>query len=73
MTAEELQNDLKYLANFDHANNLQWFFKTGKGQYGEGDVFIGVKVPNIRKVAKRYTELSLFEIKKLLYSRIHEE
>ena len=73
MTAEELKNDLKYLANFDHANNLQWFFKTGKGQYGEGDVFIGVKVPNIRKVAKRYTDLTLSEIKKLLYSRIHEE
>jgi len=73
MTAEELKNDLKYLANFEHANNLQWFFKTGKGQYGEGDVFIGVKVPNIRRVAKRYTDLSLIEIKKLLYSKIHEE
>ncbi len=73
MIAEELKNDLKFLANFEHANNLQWFFKTGKGQYGEGDVFIGVKVPNIRKVANRFVELSLSEIKKLLYSRIHEE
>ncbi len=73
MNVEELKNDLKFLANFEHANNLQWFFKTGKGQYGEGDVFIGVKVPQIRKVAKRYINLSLLEIKKLLYSRIHEE
>jgi len=73
MTAEELKNDLKFLANFEHANNLQWFFKTGKGQYGEGDVFIGVKVPQIRKVSNRYSGLLLSEIKKLLYSRIHEE
>ncbi len=73
MTAEDIKNDLKFLADFDHADNLQWFFKTGKGQYGEGDVFIGVKVPKVRKVAKRYTDLSLSEIKKLLYSKIHEE
>ena len=72
-TAEDIKNELKFISNFDHANNLQWFFKTGKGQYGEGDVFIGVKVPNIRKVAKRHTNLPIIEIKKLLYSKIHEE
>jgi 3-methyladenine DNA glycosylase AlkD len=48
------------------------FFKTGKGQYGEGDVFIGVTVPNTRKVAKAFLGLSMSEARKLLASTIHE-
>ncbi len=73
MNAEDLKRELRSLADFEKANLLQRFFKTGKGQYGEGDVFFGIIVPNTRKVAKKYTALSLSEIKKILYSKVHEE
>ena len=52
---------------------LQRFFKTKPGQYGEGDIFIGVMVPQSRQVAKKFSQLSLGEVKMLLYSCIHEE
>lgn len=54
------------------ATGLARFFKTGPGQYGEGDQFIGVMVPQQKKVAKYFWELPLKEIKELLYSPIHE-
>jgi len=73
MTVEDLKKELSFYADFEKANILQRFFKTGKGDYGEGDIFLGIIVPNTRKVAKRFTELPLSEIKKILYSRIHEE
>jgi 3-methyladenine DNA glycosylase AlkD len=49
------------------------FFKTAKGEYGEGDIFIGVTVPHIRAVAKNFMALSLSEVGKLIKSKIHEE
>ena len=52
---------------------LARFFKTGPGQYGEGDRFIGVKVPTTRKVAKEFKSLPLPEVECLLYSEIHEK
>jgi 3-methyladenine DNA glycosylase AlkD len=52
---------------------MQRFFKTGPGQYGEGDIFIGVMVPQSRRVAKKFCQLPLGEVRTLLYSHIHEE
>lgn len=49
------------------------FFKTGKGEYGEGDIFIGLTVPQCRQLALQFKELTLTEIKKLLASKIHEQ
>lgn len=72
-TAEDLKRELSLFADFEKANILQRFFKTGKDQYGEGDIFLGIIVPNTRIVAKKFTDLSLPEIKKILYSKIHEE
>jgi 3-methyladenine DNA glycosylase AlkD len=72
-TVENVQNKLRTLADFEKAAILQRFFKTGKGQYGEGDIFLGIIVPNTRKIAKQFRDLPLSEIKKLLYSKIHEE
>ena len=51
---------------------LPRFFKTGKGQYGEGDKFLGVTVPNIREVAKEYNDVSIDILKELIHSPWHE-
>ena len=69
---EQLRQDLQKHGNPEKAEIMQRFFKTGPGQYGEGDVFIGVKVPEQRAVARRYLNLSLNEIEKLLNDKIHE-
>ena len=68
-----LKTDLKKLSTKKRAKALQWFFKTGPGEYGQGDVFMGVTVPDIRGVAKKYRNLSFVNIKSLLKSKIHEE
>ncbi len=72
MTLHEIKKDLLKLANQDKARVLQRFFKTGEGEYGERDIFIGVVVPSQRKVAKKYLNISLDDIKELLCSKIHE-
>jgi 3-methyladenine DNA glycosylase AlkD len=69
----ELRKRIKSLASSDIAKTMQWFFKTGKGEYGEGDVFAGLKVPTQRKVAREFKDLSLADLKELLRSKIHEE
>ncbi|MFC1662875.1 DNA alkylation repair protein [Patescibacteria group bacterium] len=69
---ENIKRDLNKLADKRQAALLQRFFKTGRGEYGEGDVFIGIKVPIQRQVAKRYKDLSNTEVVKLLHSKIHE-
>lgn len=73
MSLEKLKSDLKKVSQPEKREIYQRFFKTGKGEYGEGDVFIGVTVPNSRKVAKKHKELHLSKIQKLLKSKIHEE
>jgi len=69
---KNLISDLKKLEDTKQAKILQRFFKTGKGQYGEGDIFLGIKVPLQRKVVKTYYDLPLKDIQKLLDSKIHE-
>ena len=73
MKAAHVRKELKSMADPDKAAILQRFFKTGPGQYGEGDIFIGVMVPQSRQVTKKFSQLPLGEVRTLLYSRIHEE
>lgn len=72
MTADDVKAALQKYASDVDAANLQWFFKTGPGEYGEGDQFIGVRVPAIRQVCKEFKELPLKEAQKLIQSPIHE-
>ncbi|AXK87653.1 3-methyladenine DNA glycosylase AlkD [Nocardia farcinica] len=72
-TAEQVRAALAEVADPADAVHLQRFFKTGPGEYGEGDVFLGVRVPATRAVAKRFADLPLDEIDALLDSAVHEE
>lgn len=69
---DEFVCQMQINANHNKAIDLQRFFKTAPGQYGEGDRFIGILVPIQRKIAKQFKELTLEEIKELLYKDIHE-
>lgn len=72
MKAKELIAELKSLGSPKDAALLQRFFKTGKGEYGFGDVFLGIRVPVTRQVAKKHIATPLEEIEKLLESEFHE-
>ncbi len=73
MSIEKIKKELNGLADDGKKEILSRFFKSGKGQYGAGDKFIGVSVPSIRKIAKKYwQDLSLKETEKLLHDEIHE-
>lgn len=70
---QQLQKEIRSKSNADKAKFLQRFFKTGKGQYAEGDIFLGIVVPESRKIAKKYKNLSIADTVKLLTSKHHEE
>ena len=70
---EEIKKEIRENADAEKAELLQRFFKTGKGEYGEGDVFLGVMVPYSRAIAKKYFNMPLAKIKYLLESEYHEE
>lgn len=72
MTARQVKVELEAQADPEKAAFFPRFFKTGPGEYGEGDRFIGVTVPFQRKIARRYRELPLDELEKLLYDPYHE-
>ncbi|WP_218775128.1 DNA alkylation repair protein [Leifsonia sp. NCR5] len=72
MTAAEVRDALAEVASPEDAVFLQRFFKAGEGEYGEGDVFIGVRVPQTRAVAKRFGGLPLDQLRELLDSEVHE-
>ena len=68
-----LRRELREAAEPERIEMLQRFFKTGPGGYGEGDVFLGVRVPAVRAVARRHADLVLEDVSDLLHSPIHEE
>jgi len=70
---KDIRATLRGHGNESDAVKLQHFFKTGPGEYGEGDQFLGVRVPAIRQVAKKNKNLSLSDTQTLLQSAIHEE
>ena len=73
MNHKIINNDLLQLANEQIAEHSQRFFKTGKGEYGEGDIFLGIRVPLLRRLVKKYGGISIAEVRKLLHSKFHEE
>lgn len=69
----EILEEIKLLADEEQSRHLSRFFKTGKGQYGEGDLFLGIKVPVIRSIAKKYYKFtSLEQIDELIKNPYHE-
>ncbi|MFH1894461.1 MAG: DNA alkylation repair protein [Patescibacteria group bacterium] len=71
--ADDLRKELQKLADKKKAKILQRFFKTGKGEYGEGDLFLGVTVPELRKIAAKYKHLELSDLAENISSKFHEE
>lgn len=71
-TAQAVWQKISKEKNAEKAKALSYFFKTGPGQYGEGDFFLGLTVPVSRKVAKEFAGLPLIEIKTLLTNKYHE-
>jgi 3-methyladenine DNA glycosylase AlkD len=72
MNAENIHERLHSLGDEQHVQVLRRFFKTGMGEYGEGDQFVGLRVPQMRKLSKEYYSLPLSETIRLLRSPVHE-
>lgn len=73
MSLNSLQKNLRELSNSKIAEHSMRFFKTGKGEYGEGDKFLGIRVPVLRQLAKKHLDMGLGDIQNLLKSGYHEE
>jgi 3-methyladenine DNA glycosylase AlkD len=71
-TRRDLERELAAAADPERAKSLTWFFKTGKGEYAEGDRFLGLTVPNLRRIALKYRALRLEDLARLLQSPLHE-
>ena len=70
---EDIRKDIRSFARPAHATDLAWFYKTGPGEYGEGDLFLGVTVPKQRVIAKRYfQQLRLQDYSDLIKNPFHE-
>ena len=73
MISKEVVNALKLVATEERRKVNEWFFKTGKGEYGYGDIFLGVTAPELRRIAKKFSqEISLQELTELIQNPIHE-
>ena len=73
MSLHKIKDELQRLGNPAQAKVLQRFFKTGKGEYGEGDLFRGIKIPVLRKLAKKYQDVPRAAVQALLTSKLHED
>ncbi len=73
MNIKTIHTEMKNLGDADKAAHAQGFFKTGPGQYGAGDRFLGIRVPVVRKMAHRCRDLRLEQVARLLHSPWHEE
>lgn len=73
MTVQDISKSLRSLSNREIAEHSQRYFKTGKGQYGEGDQFLGIRVPILREQAQKFKNAALADIQVLLGSVYHEE
>jgi 3-methyladenine DNA glycosylase AlkD len=73
MTVKQVQARVREIADRRKAESLQWFFKTGPGEYGEGDIFLGLTIPQLRKLVVEFKDLPLGDVTRLLRSRYHEE
>lgn len=71
-TSEHIISDLRAVAIEEKRQGMARFFKTGKGEYGEGDIFLGVTVPCVRRVAKAHISTPLEELHHLMISEYHE-
>lgn len=71
-TAQDIEQAIRAAANPDKAKTLSGFFKTGKGEYGEQDIFIGIPVPVTRNIVKQYLDTPLDQLEILLHNPVHE-
>lgn len=70
---KQLKAEVRSLANKDSAAGAQRFFKTGKGEYGEGDLFLGIRAPVIKQIGKKYKDIAIDDVEILLSSKYNEE